>query len=91
MKCTKTFKKRLGGYLRAERRASGLTQYDIAKAMKLNSAQYISNIERGLITPSDQALRIMKKFYKFNPTKLAEIMSEGTFDYYKRLFKKEGQ
>lgn len=42
----------VGRYLKDCREARGLTQKEVAQALGLTSAQYISNCERGLCLPS---------------------------------------
>ncbi len=49
----------LGQYLKAQRESKNLTQADLAKSIKLKSPQYISNWERGLISPSKRVMGVL--------------------------------
>lgn len=44
--------KKIGTYLKNLRKDAGLSQGDVATALNYSSNQFISNIERGVCTPS---------------------------------------
>ena len=53
----------LGDYLAARRVTSGLSQKDVAKKFGWGSAQYVSNIERGVCaTPSGHLKQLIKLY-----------------------------
>lgn len=60
--------KKLGLAIKTAREAKGLTQSDLAKALGLSSAQFISNIERGVaplpphfVPPISRLLQVSEK------------------------------
>jgi transcriptional regulator with XRE-family HTH domain len=53
----------LGKLLKTYRERRGLSQGDVAKQLKLTTPQYISSIERGKVSPSIRALRVLIRMY----------------------------
>lgn len=61
--------KRVGERLRNIRTEKGLSQGDIAKALKVHRS-YISGIERGIRNPTIKNIERLAKVLKINPYKL---------------------
>ena len=59
-------------FLRSKRLASGMSQMDVAKKLKLKNAQFISNIERGVAPVPFDTLKALMKFYSINFDELSE-------------------
>lgn len=59
-------------YLRAKRIRANLTQGEVAKKLKLNNAQFISNIERGLAPVPFSTLKVLMKLYSLRYKELAD-------------------
>jgi len=72
-------KKHFGKALRKSRENQGLSQGQVATALMLKGAQYISNIERGVSLPSLPILGCLVKQYSLN--------REGILDAYTRVMK----
>lgn len=72
----------IGASLREIREERKITQMALAKKMNLTTAQYISNVERGISPPSVEYLQTIKKVCKVPATTLVYLMSEATKDYY---------
>ncbi len=53
----------VGKFLQQQRKGAGVTQQEIADLLELTSAQYVSNIERGISPPSIEFLRASIKLY----------------------------
>lgn len=66
--------KELGKFLKLARKASGITQRDVAKKMGYSSPQFISNCERGLCAPSRESLPILVDLYKINKIDLIHLL-----------------
>lgn len=63
-----------GIYLREKRLKAGLTQLEMAKVCGHSTAQFISNIERGLCACPSNVLKKVSKFYDIDKKELLEIM-----------------
>ncbi len=59
-------------YLRNKRIRANLTQGEVAKKLKLNNAQFISNIERGLAPVPFSTLKVLMKLYNMKYKELAD-------------------
>lgn len=64
----------VGKALRHMRILSGLTQRDVALDLGYASAQFISNWERGISTPPDQALGRLATLFGIKPTRLIDVI-----------------
>lgn len=64
IKLSKDQQKVLGQWLADSRRASGLSQGDIAKHLGHTTNQYISDIERGKARPSIDLFLLLAKMYE---------------------------
>lgn len=65
-------KKKRGDFFKHIRTNAKKTQKEIADDLELSSAQYISNIERGVSPPSSKVLKAMSKVYNFNLSELVQ-------------------
>src|SRR5208282_1699533 len=74
--------KEMGALLRQARKASHLSQADVATACDLSSPQFISNSERGICKPSAPVLKTMVKMYGLNPKRLAKLIAKDTEQYW---------
>lgn len=61
-------------YLRAKRIESGVTQAVAARKIGHSTAQYISNLERGLCEPSIEMAFVLNGIYGASPRALKEFM-----------------
>lgn len=62
-----TFAEQLGLLLKKDREPAGLKQKDIADNVGYETAQFISNFERGLALPPAEVLCAMGEMYKLTP------------------------
>jgi len=67
----------IGQYLQEKRTATGLTQFQVAKKLGYLTAQYISNIERGVALPPNKALRKLIALYEIPEDELFEMLSKA--------------
>ena len=65
---------KLGELLRKKRLAAGFTQMNVAKKAGLSSAQFISNVERGIAGPPLSMLGMMIRLYRINPEEAVKII-----------------
>jgi transcriptional regulator with XRE-family HTH domain len=76
----------VGKFLRAKRDEAGISQGEVAKAAKLTSPQFVSNVERGLALPSPGLLNVMLAKYKLDPEEFLELMTSLKMEYYRNLY-----
>jgi transcriptional regulator with XRE-family HTH domain len=74
---------KLGTYLREKRATRGISQSDVAKKLGYTSAQFISNIERGLCSPPMSALRDLVDLYKIPKQEIFDFLMEIKKDEFK--------
>lgn len=68
---------KLGKLLKDARQKAGFTQRDISDRLGYSSAQFISNIERGIsVVPLDLLPRLIK-IYKVSVRSVEEILMQG--------------
>ncbi len=79
----KLFKEKLGVFLKQKRLKAGLSQDAIAKAIGLQSAQFISNIERGLCSVPGYILKSMVDEYDINRAEFIKYISNLEVEYYR--------
>ena len=72
-KFEKKLRKEFGVFLREKRVKAGLTQKDMSEMCGYDSAQYISNIERGLCPIPPKVLKLMSDEYHIPVKKLAKL------------------
>jgi transcriptional regulator with XRE-family HTH domain len=66
--------KELGDYLKKKRIAKNLTQKDVAMALKYDSAQFVSNIERGLCSLPLSKIPTIMELYDIDLTTITKIL-----------------
>lgn len=71
----------LSDYLRQKRVDSGLSQLDVAKVLGYSSPQFVSNWERGLVSPPLETIAVLIDLYKLQPTEVVERILGETRDY----------
>lgn len=54
----------LNDYLRQKRLDSGLSQLDVARVLGYSSPQFVSNWERGLVSPPLETIAVLIDIYK---------------------------
>src|SRR4051812_45405066 len=65
---------KLGHYLRGKRVESGYSQNDVADILGYKSAQFISNIERGVCSPPMKALKVFMDLYKIPKKEIFDLL-----------------
>jgi transcriptional regulator with XRE-family HTH domain len=71
----------LSDYLRQKRVDSGLSQLDVAKVLGYSSPQFVSNWERGLVSPPLETIAVLIELYKIQPTEVVDKIMIETRDY----------
>lgn len=71
----------LGHYLKQKRKASGFTQWEVAKELGYTSPQFISNFERGLCAPSFDTLPRLIKMYRIPQNEILELLLKQQEQY----------
>ncbi len=70
-------RKKLGQYLKDVRETSSYTQADVSHRLGYTSAQFISNIERGISVVPLKTLAKMVSIYKVRPEPVVKIILES--------------
>ncbi len=73
--------KRNGAFLKGEREKAGRTQQHLSIAIGLTTAQYVSNIERGISPASPEYLRTFRALTGINKTYLISVLKENYGKY----------
>jgi len=71
----------LNDYLRQKRVDSGLSQLDVARELGYSSPQFVSNWERGLVSPPLETIAVLIDLYKIPATEVISKILEETRDY----------
>ena len=71
----------LNDYLRQKRLASGLSQLDVARALGYSSPQFVSNWERGLVSPPLETISVLIGLYKIPPGEVIGKILDETKHY----------
>ena len=79
--------KKIGTYLQNLRKEAGLSQGDAAAALNYSSNQFISNIERGVCTPSPQIIHKILEVYGVSNTKAVEDLLDIQLRFLSAEFK----
>jgi transcriptional regulator with XRE-family HTH domain len=74
MKRPMTPRQHLGTYLRHRRLLAGKTQWDVARAMRYTTAQFISNWERGISVPPEEVFIPLADQLGLDPLELASMV-----------------
>jgi len=73
--------KNLGRFLAKKRLEAGLTQVDVSTSLGYDSAQYVSNWERGECPPPLNKLREVARVLKIAPEEIISFMVRETQSY----------
>ena len=68
------FHKELGTYIREKRIKANMSQFEVAQGLGYKSAQFISNIERGLCSPPFPVLCALVNLYKISPREITDFL-----------------
>lgn len=79
--------KELGKFLKARRQENGYTQKEVSKKLKLDSPQFISNIERGHCGPPLPILKKMIDIYGIDPKDVIELVLSEERKFLAKQFK----
>ncbi len=71
----------LNDYLRQKRVDSGLSQLDVARELGYSSPQFVSNWERGLVSPPLETIAVLIDLYKIPANEVISKILEETRDY----------
>lgn len=79
--------KKIGNYLQQLRKNAGMSQGDAASALNYTSNQFISNIERGVCTPSPSIIHKLLETYNVSGSKAVEDLLEIQLKFLSAEFK----
>jgi len=79
--------KQIGTYLKQLRKGAGMSQGDAASALKYTSNQFISNIERGVCTPSPSIIHKLLEAYQVSGAKAVEDLLDIQLTFLSAEFK----
>ena len=71
----------LNDYLKQKRIDSGMSQLDVARVLGYSSPQFVSNWERGLVSPPLETIAVLIDLYKIPTSDVVERILEETRDY----------
>lgn len=71
----------LNDYLRQKRLDSGLSQLDVAKVLGYSSPQFVSNWERGLVSPPLETIAVLIDLYKIPSGEVVNKILDETRAY----------
>lgn len=71
----------LSDYLKEKRVDSGLSQLDVAKVLGYSSPQFVSNWERGLVSPPLETIAVLIDLYKLSAGEVIERIMNETKGY----------
>lgn len=71
----------LNEYLRQKRLDSGLSQLDVARVLGYASPQFVSNWERGLVSPPLETIAVLIQLYKMPTNDVIDRILDETRDY----------
>ena len=71
----------LSDYLRQKRVDCGMSQLDVAKVLGYSSPQFVSNWERGLVSPPLETIAVLIDLYKIQPGEVIDRIMGETRDY----------
>ncbi len=71
----------LNDYLRQKRVDSGLSQLDVARELGYSSPQFVSNWERGLVSPPLETIAVLIDLYKITSSEVISKILDETRDY----------
>jgi transcriptional regulator with XRE-family HTH domain len=81
--------KQFANVLKEARIKSGLTQSEVAEALGYDTAQFISNWERGISYPPIKTLKTLSKLYKISPDVLFDHILQFSIAQMEENLRKE--
>jgi transcriptional regulator with XRE-family HTH domain len=85
---TKELHTKLGAILKQARESSGLTQRQVATKLGYSSPQYVSNWERGRVSPPLAKLAKVVDIVNASPTKIQDLLIEDATRTIRSTFSK---
>lgn len=80
----------LNQYLKQKRVDRGLSQLEVAKVLGYTSPQFVSNWERGLVSPPLDTMAVLIDLYKMKPEEvIAKILDETREDLETKLLRRK--
>ncbi|HEX4924393.1 MAG TPA: helix-turn-helix transcriptional regulator [Bdellovibrionales bacterium] len=67
---------KFGSFLKKARESRKYSQGDVAKVLGYTSAQFISNLERGISPPPLKVLKVLVKLYAVKPDEVMRVIEE---------------
>lgn len=71
----------LSDYLKQKRIDSGLSQLEVAKVLGYSSPQFVSNWERGLVSPPLETIATLIELYKISSNEVIDQILLETREY----------
>lgn len=71
----------LAAFLKKKRAEVGLTQSEVASALGYSSPQFVSNWERGLVSPPLETIAVLIDLYKIPPNDVINRIMAETKEY----------
>ncbi len=71
----------LNDYLRQKRMDSGMSQLDVARELGYSSPQFVSNWERGLVSPPLETITTLIALYKIPAGEVVDRIMDETRSY----------
>lgn len=68
-------------YLRQKRLESGLSQLDVARELGYSSPQFVSNWERGLVSPPLETISVLIDLYKISADEVIDRILDETREH----------
>lgn len=81
----------MNDYLRQKRLDSGLSQLDVARELGYSSPQFVSNWERGLVSPPLETISVLIDLYKISPGEVIDRILDETREHLESNLKKGGK
>jgi hypothetical protein len=75
---------KFGKFLKLAREKKGLSQNEVAKLLGYSTAQFISNLERGISPPPLKVLKLIKEIYELDSQELMSVIQEEQEDNLKK-------
>jgi transcriptional regulator with XRE-family HTH domain len=72
----------LGKYLQGLREKAGFSQKEVSLKLGYETAQFVSNWERGLCTPPMNTIRTLSKMFHVDSAKLFETILESDMKHF---------
>jgi transcriptional regulator with XRE-family HTH domain len=80
----------MNDFLRQKRLDSGLSQLDVAQELGYSSPQFVSNWERGLVSPPLETISVLIDLYKIAPSEVIDRILDETREHLEANLAKRG-